>query len=52
LVAVIGPGFDLAKLPATSKLLEGVLNDQAVGANAAKDYFHRKFPVTAKMPES
>jgi membrane-associated phospholipid phosphatase len=38
-----------AILPATSKLLEGALNDQAVAASTAKDYFHRKFPVTAEM---
>jgi acid phosphatase (class A) len=41
-----------AILPATSKLLEGALNDQAVAASTAKDYFHRKFPVTAEMPPS
>ena len=48
----IGPEFDLAKLPATAKLLESVLHDQAIAASTAKDYFHRKFPVTAEMPES
>jgi acid phosphatase (class A) len=46
----IGPAFDLAKLPATSKLLDSVLHDQAIAASTAKDYFHRKFPVTAEMP--
>jgi acid phosphatase (class A) len=50
--AVIGPGFDLQKLPATSKLLTGVLNDQGIAASTAKDYFHRKFPVTAEQPAS
>ena len=50
--ATIGPAFDLAKLPATTKLLESVLHDQAVAASTAKDYFHRKFPVTAEMPAS
>src|SRR5215471_1868984 len=30
--AVIGPGFDLKKLPATAKLLDSVLNDQAIAA--------------------
>ena len=48
----IGPAFDLAKLPASAKLLESVLHDQAVAASTAKDYFHRKFPVTAEMPAS
>jgi acid phosphatase (class A) len=48
----IGPAFDLAKLPATAKLLESVLHDQAVAASTAKDYFRRKFPVTAEMPAS
>jgi acid phosphatase (class A) len=50
--ATIGPAFDLEKLPATAKLLQSVLNDQAVAASTAKDYFHRKFPVTAEMPAS
>jgi acid phosphatase (class A) len=48
----IGAAFDLRKLPATAKLLESVLNDQAIAASTAKDYFHRKFPVTAEMPDS
>lgn len=51
-VSVIGPAFDLEKLPATAKLLQSVLNDQAVAASMAKDYFRRKFPVTAEMPAS
>jgi membrane-associated phospholipid phosphatase len=38
--------------PATAKLLENVLHDQAIAASTAKDYFHRKFPVTAEMPAS
>ena len=50
--AVIGPGFDLNKLPSTARLLQSVLNDQAVAASAAKDYFRRKFPVTAEMPSA
>jgi acid phosphatase (class A) len=49
--ATLGPAFDLAKLPVTSKLLAAVLNDQALAASAAKDYFHRKFPVAALNPE-
>ena len=48
--AVLGPAFDLAKLPATAKLLSGVVNDQAIAASMAKDFFRRKFPVTAEMP--
>jgi acid phosphatase (class A) len=50
--ATLGPEFDLQKLPATAKLLAGVLNDQNIAASTAKDYFHRKFPVTAEMPAS
>jgi acid phosphatase (class A) len=50
--AAIGPDFDLKKLPATNKLLDSVLSDQAIAASMAKDYFHRKFPVTAEMPAS
>ena len=48
---VMGPAFDLAKLPATTKLLDAVLNDQAIAASTAKDYFKRKFPVTQASPE-
>ena len=50
--ATIGPAFDLQKLPATARLLQSVLADQAIAASTAKDYFHRKFPVTAEMPSS
>lgn len=50
--AVIGPGFDLSKLPLTEKLLTGILNDQAIAASTAKEFFKRKFPVTAEMPAS
>jgi acid phosphatase (class A) len=50
--AAIGPAFDLEKLPATSRLLQSVLNDQGIAASTAKDYFRRKFPVTAEMPAS
>jgi acid phosphatase (class A) len=45
--AVIGPAFDLNRLPETSKLLAAVLNDQSVVASASKEYFHRQFPVAA-----
>lgn len=48
--AAIGPEFDLAKLPATAKLLRDVLNDQTVATSRAKEFFKRKFPVTAEMP--
>jgi acid phosphatase (class A) len=48
--SVIGPGFDLTKLPATAKLLEDVLNDQTVVTSEAKNFFKRKFPVAAEMP--
>jgi acid phosphatase (class A) len=49
-VAAIGPFFDLTKLPATAGLLKDVLNDQTVMTSKAKDFFKRKFPVTAEMP--
>jgi acid phosphatase (class A) len=49
--AVLGPDFDLKKLPATAKLLAAVLNDQSMAASAAKEYFHRKFPVAAADPQ-
>jgi acid phosphatase (class A) len=45
--SVIGPGFDLDKLPATAKLLAVALNDQSVVASASKVFFHRQFPVAA-----
>jgi acid phosphatase (class A) len=45
--STLGPAFDLTKLPATAKLLALVMNDQAMAANAAKAYFHRRFPVAA-----
>src|SRR5215475_14172677 len=47
--AVLGPGFDLTKLPATKKLLDGVLNDQAIAASKAKDFFKRKIPVSVEL---
>jgi acid phosphatase (class A) len=45
--AVLGPDFNLDKLPVTAKLLAVVLNDQSVVASASKVYFHRRFPVAA-----
>ncbi len=47
---VIGPNFDLHKLPLTDKFLTGILNDQAIAASTAKDFFQRKFPVTVAVP--
>ncbi|HEY2009891.1 MAG TPA: phosphatase PAP2 family protein [Rhizomicrobium sp.] len=41
---VLGPQFDLAKLPLTAKLMDEVDNDQAVTANIAKRYFLRNRP--------
>ncbi len=42
--AVLGPQFDLAKLPATATLLATVENEQSVVANIAKRYFLRNRP--------
>jgi acid phosphatase (class A) len=41
---VLGPKFDLAKLPATAKLMATVENEQSVTANIAKRYFKRNRP--------
>ena len=41
---VLGPKFDLVKLPLTAKLMDEVDNDQAVTANIAKRYFQRNRP--------
>jgi acid phosphatase (class A) len=49
-VAVLASDFDLAKFPATAKLLADVLHDQTVVTSTAKEFFKRKFPVTAAMP--
>jgi acid phosphatase (class A) len=40
----LGPQFDLAKLPATAKLIAEVDNEQSVVANIAKRYFLRNRP--------
>jgi acid phosphatase (class A) len=40
----LGPAFDLAKLPATAKLMAVVENEQSVAANMAKRYFLRNRP--------
>lgn len=42
--AVMGPGFDLAKLPATAALFKLVMNDQSYAASAAKAAFPRNRP--------
>jgi len=42
--ATLGDGFDLAKLPATARLLALVENEQAVSATIAKRYFKRDRP--------
>lgn len=42
--AVLGPKFDLGKLPATAKLMATVDNEQSVVANIAKRYFQRNRP--------
>jgi acid phosphatase (class A) len=42
--ATLGPKFDLAKLPATAKLLAVVENEQSVVANIAKRHFLRNRP--------
>lgn len=52
LATTLGAAFDLKKLPATAALLEGIVNDQNIAAGAAKEYFHRKFPVTAATPQA
>ncbi len=49
--SVLGPHFELSKLPATAKLIAEVDNDQHIAASAAKVYFHRRFPVaSAPLP--
>lgn len=42
--ATLGPSFDLARLPATARLLAEVENEQSVVANIAKRYFKRNRP--------
>ncbi len=42
--SAIAPGFDLAALPATARLLADVRNDEAIAAARAKDYFKRTRP--------
>jgi len=41
---VFGPGFDLAKLPATAAMLKDLRADEKLAAKAAKDYFLRTRP--------
>ena len=42
--SAIAPGFDLAQLPATAKLLAEVRNEEAVAGGMAKSYFKRNRP--------
>jgi len=42
--ATLGPDFDLAKLPATARLLAIVDNDQVIAAGRAKVFFKRNRP--------
>jgi len=42
--AVLGPKFNLAKLPATRNLIEIVENDESAAATTAKKAFHRHRP--------
>lgn len=48
--ATIGPAFDLAALPTTARLLDVVINDQAIAVAAAKTHFSRRLPVMAAAP--
>jgi acid phosphatase (class A) len=45
--AVIGDGFNLDALPATSKMLADVMREQRAAANRAKAFFHRSRPWVA-----
>lgn len=40
----MGPGFDLAKLPATAKLMGDVRREEKAAADKAKAFFKRKRP--------
>jgi acid phosphatase (class A) len=42
--SAIGPGFVLAKLPVTARLLENVQKEEDAAASVAKDYFRRTRP--------
>lgn len=42
--AAMGPGFDLAKQPATAKLMGEVRREEKVAADTAKTFFKRKRP--------
>lgn len=41
---VLGPSFDLTKLPATARLLDDVAHEEKAAAKLAKVYFHRARP--------
>jgi len=42
--AALGPSLDLARLPATSKVLDEVAQEEDPGSRPAKDFFHRDRP--------
>ncbi len=42
--SVLGPSFDLSKLPATARLLDDVVSEEKAAARTAKAYFHRTRP--------
>ena len=46
-VTVLGPNFDLAKLPKTAKVLADVHDTDEAVAKPAKDFFHRERPYAA-----
>jgi len=41
---VLGPSFDLAKLPATARLLGDVISEEKAAGELAKEHFHRSRP--------
>ena len=41
---VLGPSFDLSKLPATARVLGDVISEEKAAAKLAKEYFHRSRP--------
>jgi acid phosphatase (class A) len=44
--AVLGPSFDIAKLPATAQLFGDIANEEVASAKPAKTFFHRARPYT------
>lgn len=41
---VLGPSFDLSKLPATARLLGDVISEEKAAGKLAKEHFHRSRP--------